>query len=162
MSEKLEITPRGTRGSRTPWGLMRYLQPLMRGQINNYRKKAGPEPPKMRGLPLVLLTTVGARTGEERTHPLGGLPEGNGSWIVIGSRGGDKSHPGWFINLAKNPDQVWLEVGNKRFHARPTLLKGAERDEAYAKVVALSPGYAKYPQKTDREIPVIRLTPLQS
>ena len=160
MSEKLEITPRGTRGSRTPWGLMRYLQPLMRGQINNYRKNAGPEPPKMNGFPLVLLTTVGAKTGEERTHPLGGFPEGNGSWIVIGSKGGDASHPGWFVNLAKNPDKVGLEVGNKKFQARPTLLKGSERDDAYAKVVALSPRYGKYQQKTDREIPVIRLTPI--
>jgi len=159
---KLEITPRGTRGSRTPWGLIKYLQPLMRGQITRYRKNAGPEPPKMRGFPLVLLTTVGAKTGQERTHPLGGFPEGDGSWIIIGSKGGDATHPGWFINVAQNPDKVWLEVGSKKFHVRPTLLKGAEREQVFAKVVAQSPGYAKYQKQTDREIPIIRLTPLES
>jgi len=162
MGDKLEITPRGTRGSRTPWGLIKYLQPLMAGQITRYRKNAGPEPPTMRGFPLVLLTTIGAKTGKEHTHVLGGFSEGDGAWLVIGSKGGAASHPGWFINLAKNPDKVWLEVGNLKFQARPELLKGAEREAAYSKVVAVAPGYAKYQKVTDREIPVVRLSPVTS
>lgn len=160
--QQLEITSRGTRGSRIPWWLLKYLHPLMEGQITRYRKNAGPEPPTLRGFPQVLLTTTGAKTGHERTLPLGALREGDDVWVVIASKGGDASHPAWFINLAKNPDKVWLEVGNKRFHVRPTLLKGAERDTVFAKVVAQAPGYGKYEKRTDRKIPVIRLTPLES
>jgi deazaflavin-dependent oxidoreductase (nitroreductase family) len=158
--KQIEITPRGTRGSRIPWGLINYLQPLMKGQITRYRKNAGPEPPKLSGNPLVLLSTVGAKSGKERTHPLGGFSQGNDVWVVIASKGGAATHPSWFINLAKNPDKVWLEVGNRKFHVRPEVLKGPEREDVYAKCAAIVPGYAKYRQITDREIPVIRLTPI--
>ena len=160
--QQIEITPRGTRGSRGPWGLLRYLEPLMRGQITRYRKKAGPEAPKFRGARMVLLTTQGAKSGKERTHPLGGFPQGNDVWVVIASKGGAATHPAWFINLAKNPDKVWLEAGSKKLHMRPEVLKGAARDAMYEKCAAAAPGYAKYPSRTDREIPVIRLTPITS
>jgi deazaflavin-dependent oxidoreductase (nitroreductase family) len=161
-SQKLEIPARGTRGSRIPWGLLRFMRPMLAAQISRYRKNAGAEPPTMRGNPLVLLTTVGARTGRERTHPLGGFKQNDGSWLVVASKGGASTHPGWFINIAKNPDKVWLEVGNRKFHVRPSLLQGGEYEDAYAKIVAVAPGYGKYRKVTDREIPVIRLTPHSS
>lgn len=77
----------------------------------------------------------------------------------MASKGGAPTHPAWFINLANNPDQVWLEVGNRKFKAQVESLRGPEREAALAKIAAISPRYGEYQRKTDREIPVIRLTP---
>jgi len=156
----LPIPPRGTRGAwQPPAFLMKALTPLMNMQISNYRKKAGPTPPVMMSMPTVLLTTTGAKTGLDRTHVLGGFADGDDSWVIIASKGGAATHPAWFINLAKHPDKVWLEVGNRKMRVKPQLLHGPEREAAYAKVAAIAKQYAKYPKSTDREIPVIRLTP---
>jgi len=78
---------------------------------------------------------------------------------VVASNGGAPTHPAWFINLAKNPDKVWIEVGNRKLAVRADSLQGAEREQALARVAAVAPRYAGYQKKTDREIPVIRLTP---
>ena len=133
--------------------------PLAAGQVARYRKNATAEPPTMRGFPTVLLTTIGARTGVERTHVLGGFKDKE-SWLVVASNGGAAVHPRWFINLAKNPDKVWLEVGNQKFHVQPAELKGAEYEDAYSRITAAASNYGKYRKVTDREIPVIRLTPI--
>lgn len=156
---KLEIPPRGTRGAWTPWGsfLMRLFKPLLDMQVSRYRKTAGPIPPVMMGFPTVLLTTVGARTGHEHTHVLGGFADGEDAWIVVASKSGASTHPHWFFNLAKHPDKVWLEVGNRKIKVHPTLLKGQEREAALAKIAAIAPQYGGYQKKTDREIPIIRL-----
>ena len=159
-SKQLDIPPPGTRGRRITEVFFRLLRPLAGMQISRYRKGASAEPPKMNGIPLVLLTTVGSRTGQERTSALGGYRESDDSWLIIGSKGGSMTHPAWFINLCNNPDKVWLEIGSRKFHAQPQLLKGDEYEAAYAKVVAASPGYGGYRKVTDREIPVVRLTPV--
>ena len=157
-TKQLQIPPSGTRGAWTPWPfLIRLFTPLMRLQVSRYRKATGPTPPIMMGFPTVLLTTVGARTGNEHTHVLGGFQDGEDAWVVVASKGGASTHPHWFINMCKNPDQVWLEVGNRKLKVQPTLLQGAEREAAFAKVVATSARYAGYRKKTDREIPIIRL-----
>lgn len=113
-----------------------------------------------RGFPTVVLTTVGAKTGAERASVLGGFKEAGGAWLIVASMGGAATHPQWFINLAKQPDKVWLEVGTKKFHVRPEELKGAEYEDAYARIAAAAPNYGKYRKVTDRQIPVIRLTPI--
>lgn len=156
----MEIPPRGTRGRRITEVFFKLLKPLAGTQVSRYRKNAGAEPPEMNGFPLVLLTTIGSKSGQKRTSVLGGFPEGESSWLVIGSKGGSATHPAWFINMARNPDKVWLEVGNRRFQARPELLKGDEYEAAYARVVEVSPRYGGYRNVTDREIPVVRLTPI--
>ena len=159
MPDPIEIPPQGTCGAWVPWGgaVMRILKPVMNLQIARYRRTAGPTPPEMMGFPVVLLTTVGARTGREHTTVLGGFQEGDGAWIVVASKSGASSHPHWFFNLAKNPDRVWLEVGNRKIRVVPDLLQGAEREAALAKIAAIAPRYGEYPKKTDREIPVVRL-----
>ena len=157
--DRIEITPQGTRGARTMWGsfLPRLFKPLLDMQISRYRKATEPVAPKMFDFPLVLLTTVGARTGREFTHPLGGFEHEDGTWLVVGSKSGASTHPAWFINLAKNPDNVWLEVGNRKLKVQPSLLKGKERAAALARIAAISPRYAEYQNKTDREIPIVCL-----
>jgi deazaflavin-dependent oxidoreductase (nitroreductase family) len=158
---QLDIPPRGTRGSRFTTFLFRLLRPLAKGEVARYRKNATTDKPgTFRGFPTVLVTTVGARSGIERTQVLGGFPEPDGSWLIVASNGGAAAHPQWFINLAKNPDKVWLEVGNRKVHVRPDELTGAEYEAAYGRIAAASPGYGKYRKVTDREIPVIRLTPI--
>jgi deazaflavin-dependent oxidoreductase (nitroreductase family) len=160
---QINIPPRGTHGTSMPGGswLMKLAKPFMGMQISRYRRTAGPEPPKMMGFPTVLLTTVGAKTGNEHTHVLGGFADGKDAWLIIASKGGASTHPAWFVNMAKNPDKVWLEVGNRKFRAQVNSLQGKEREEGYARVVAVAPRYGDYLKKTDREIPVIRLTPAE-
>jgi deazaflavin-dependent oxidoreductase (nitroreductase family) len=160
MATQLQIPPKGTRGRRITDVFFKLLKPLAGTQISRYRKRATAEPPTMNNIPLVLLTTIGAKTGLERTAPLGAIKKGGDTWIVIGSKGGSIRHPAWFINLARNPDRVWLEVGNRKLHVRPELLKGDEYEATYTELVAVSPGYGGYRKVTDREIPLVRLTPI--
>ena len=159
--EPIEIPPRGTRGTQMPFGgvLMRVAKPLTAMQISRYRRSKESTAPSMMGFPIVLLTTIGARTGHERTHVLGGFPDGDDAWLVVASKGGAPTHPAWFINLAKSPDKIWLEIGNRKLRVVADSLKGNEREEALARIAAIAPRYAGYQKKTDREIPIIRLTP---
>ena len=158
----LEIPPPGTRGTggSVYRFLMRIFRPMMAGQVARYRKAAGPNLPVMMGVPAVLLTTVGAQSRRPRTAVVGAFDDGKGGWLVVASAGGASTHPQWFINLAKHPDDVWLEVGRRKLKVRPTLLRGAEREAAFAKVVAIAPQYAGYQKKTDREIPIVRCRPV--
>jgi deazaflavin-dependent oxidoreductase (nitroreductase family) len=160
-NKRIEIPPRGTRGTNMPLGgaIMRLAKPLMDMQVSRYRRTAGATPPVMMGFPTVLLTTVGARTGKERVNVLGGFADGEDAWLVVASKGGAATHPAWFINMAKNPDKIWIEVGNRKLRAVAQSLQGAEREEALARVASVAPRYGAYQKKTDREIPVIRLTP---
>src|ERR1700693_4643488 len=157
----IRIPPRGTKGTNMPGGafLMRLAKPLMDRQVEGIRRAAGPEPKSAMGLPVILLTTVGAKSGKEHTHILGGFSDGPGAWLVVASKGGAATHPAWFINLAKNPDKVWIQVGDRKMHAHVESLAGPERETAYARVVAVAPRYAGYMKKTNREIPVLRITP---
>jgi len=116
---------------------------------------------KMGGVPLLVLTTVGARSGHTRKVPLTWFPDNPAvadRWLVVASLSGAANHPSWFFNLAHNPDKVWIEVGRRTVKVRPETLTGADRAEAYRRVVAAYPGYGGYEQKTDRLIPVVRLT----
>jgi deazaflavin-dependent oxidoreductase (nitroreductase family) len=127
-------------------------------QIPMYRRSGGERLSAMMGFPVVLLTTRGAKTGRLRTVPLGGFPDGEDSWLVVASLAGAARHPAWFLNMAKNPGDIWLEVGKERFEVRGESLEGEERAEALARIAAVSPRYGDYQEKTDREIPIVRLT----
>jgi deazaflavin-dependent oxidoreductase (nitroreductase family) len=128
-------------------------------QMSKYKNATGPEAAKFMGFPIALLTTTGSRTGKEHTHVLGCFPDGDDTWLIVASKGGAPTHPAWFLNLAKHPDKVWLQIGNRRFKVDVESLQGAEREAAFDRVVGVSKQYAGYRTKTDREIPVLRLTP---
>ena len=157
----IAIPPRGTKGTNMPGGafLMRLAKPLIDRQVEGQRRAKGAEAKLFMGFPTLLLTTIGAKTGNERTHILGGFQDGTDTWLVVASKGGAAAHPAWFINAAKNPDKVWIQVGNRKMRVAVESLTGPEREHAYARVVAVAPRYADYLKKTDREIPVLRLTP---
>jgi deazaflavin-dependent oxidoreductase (nitroreductase family) len=156
----IRVSKQGTRGARIPTrGPLAKLFKLMGGrQTRAYRRGGDERVSSKMGFPVVLLTTRGAKTGETRTTPLGGFPDGDNAWLVAASLGGAARHPAWFLNMAKHPDDIWLEVGPERFKVRGESLEGAERDQALARIAAIAPRYGKYQEKTDREIPIVRLT----
>jgi deazaflavin-dependent oxidoreductase (nitroreductase family) len=114
---------------------------------------------KMNGRPLLLLHTVGARSGKPRTTMLTQFPEADGSTVIVASFGGTAQHPAWYFNLAKHPDQVFIERRGKLLPVRPQSLGGGERERVWNRIVATAPQFAEYQRKTDRELPVVRLTP---
>jgi deazaflavin-dependent oxidoreductase (nitroreductase family) len=111
-----------------------------------------------RGNDVLYLTTVGARSGKPRQHPLGYLPDGPNAWLIVASLGGAAHHPAWFHNLKANPDRVSIEVAGHHHPVTPEHLKGPHRVEAWTRIIAAHPSYATYQAKTDRVLPVLRLT----
>jgi deazaflavin-dependent oxidoreductase (nitroreductase family) len=123
--------------------------------IDEFRKNDGETFGPFKGRPLLLLTTTGAKSGEQRTTPLVYSRDGD-RLVVIASKGGAPEHPSWFVNLRKHPE-VTVEVGTEKFNARASIAEGAERDRLYAQQAALMPAFNDYQQKTSRTIPVVVL-----
>lgn len=107
----------------------------------------------------VILTTIGAKSGAERRSPLRGFPLDGGGWLVVASAGGAPGNPGWYHNLAAHPDRAAIETTGDPVAVAAEHLHGADRDEAWRRITSEAPQFATYQKKTDREIPVIRLTP---
>jgi len=156
----IEASPQGTYGAKIPGGkfLKKLFEPLAKWQIASYRRSGGARVSRMMGFPVVLLTTTGAKSGLPRIATLGGFPDGDDAWLVVASNGGAANHPAWFINMVANPDDIWLEAGNKKLKVRGESLEGAAREDAIRRIATISPRYGKYQEKTDRLIPVVRLT----
>ncbi len=105
--------------------------------------------------PLILLTTTGAKTGQQRIAPLMLVTDGN-RLLAVASKGGAPKHPDWYLNLLAHPE-VTVEVGNEKFETTARILTGEEREQAYKRAAEVFPPYADYQKKTAREIPVIAL-----
>jgi deazaflavin-dependent oxidoreductase (nitroreductase family) len=103
--------------------------------------------------PILLLTTIGARTGRPTTVPLAFAVDDRGRVFVMASKAGAPKHPAWFHNLRANPS-VTVELGDRSFPARAVLTAGEERDRLYS---LISAGASEYEQNTDRVFPVIVL-----
>jgi deazaflavin-dependent oxidoreductase (nitroreductase family) len=155
----IHVPPKGTRGARVMDFIFGLMKPFAGREVKRYGNLPTEEPGKFMGFPVLILTTIGAKSGKERSTVLGGFPEGDNAWLIIASKGGSAVHPGWFHNIAANPDKVWIKVGNRKLRVNCQSLTGKEREDAYAKVASVAKTYAGYPKKTDREIPVLRLTP---
>lgn len=159
-TQSIQITPVGTRGARVPnRGLLaRIFRPAADLMVWMHRRSGGRQLSRMMGFPVVLLTTVGSRSGLHHTVPVGGFPDGDQGWLVVASLAGAARHPAWFINMARHPDQIWLEVGTRRFRVRGQSLQGTERIDALRRITEISRRYGRYQDQTDREIPIVRLT----
>ncbi|PZR64931.1 MAG: nitroreductase family deazaflavin-dependent oxidoreductase [Chloroflexi bacterium] len=105
------------------------------------------------GRDLMLLTTTGARTNEERTTPLVYTRDGN-RYVIIASKSGAPTHPAWYLNILAHPE-VRIEVGTEAFRARATVAHGAERRRLYNHHAGKNPSFWDYERRTNREIPVI-------
>jgi deazaflavin-dependent oxidoreductase (nitroreductase family) len=157
----IQSSPAGTYGTKQPGGkwLQRLFEPLAKRSIDSYRRTGGTNRmSRMMGFPVVLLTTKGAKSGLERTCSIGGFADGDDAWLVIASNGGAARHPAWFVNMIRHPDELWLEVGKGKMKVRGDSLVGSQREEALRRIAAISARYGGYPKKTDREIPIVRLT----
>jgi len=108
------------------------------------------------GAPVLLLHSVGARSGEPRVNPMMYLRDGD-RYVVFASKGGADTNPGWYHNLVANPD-AQIEVGDDTLDVHAAQAQGAERDELYARHAARYPAFAEYERKTARRIPVMILT----
>ncbi|MDX6726374.1 MAG: hypothetical protein QOK49_1179 [Baekduia sp.] len=113
---------------------------------------------RMGGRPLLYLSTVGAKSGQRRTAVVMPFPDGEDAWLIVASKGGAAVHPSWFHNLAAHPDQVEVEVAGRKTAVTPQTLSGEERATAWERITSERPNFAGYETKTDRQIPVVRLT----
>lgn len=129
-----------------------------RENAEEYMESGGTRGTELKGRPVILLTTIGAKTGKVRKTPLMRV-EHEGEYAVVASLGGAPKHPVWYFNITANP-RVELQDGtvSKDYEAREVF--GDERATWWERAVATWPDYAEYQKKTDRQIPVFVLTPV--
>ena len=124
--------------------------------VRRYRETGGEVGHVWReGSTILLLTTKGRKTGQPRTTPLIYAEDGD-RYVIVASKGGAPQHPGWYENLAKDPD-VELQVRDDVFAAHARTAEGEERERLWAKANEVWRHYDEYAKKTDREIPVVVL-----
>jgi deazaflavin-dependent oxidoreductase (nitroreductase family) len=123
--------------------------------IDQFRANNGAMP---NGSRLLLLTTTGAKSGQQRVNPLAFTRDGD-RYVVIASKGGYPSNPDWYHNLVAHPE-VTVEADGQRFRARAVVTEGAERERLFDAQAALMPNFAEYQTKTSRTIPVVVLEPI--
>src|ERR1700712_5666133 len=128
-----------------------------RENAETYMASGGTEGTELKGRPVILLTTIGAKTGKIRKTPLMRV-EHDGEYAVVASLGGAPKHPVWFFNITAHPD-IELQDGTvtKDYESREVF--GDEKALWWERAVATWPDYADYQKKTDREIPVFVLAP---
>ena len=124
--------------------------------INEFRANGGKVGGNFEGAPLLLLHSTGAKSGEERVHPIVYQAVGDG-YAVIASKAGAPSHPAWYHNLVANPSAS-IEVGTETVPVQATVLEGDERSQIWERQKELMPGFADYEKATDRVIPVVLLS----
>jgi len=123
--------------------------------IEEFRANHGKVGGGFEGMPMVLLTTTGAKSGLERTNPLAALVDGDHLY-VIASKAGAPTHPDWYHNVLATPE-VQVEFGDETFAATAVPVSREERDRLYALQVERVPGFGDYEKSTDRVIPVVEL-----
>ncbi|GHO98156.1 hypothetical protein KSF_082040 [Reticulibacter mediterranei] len=123
--------------------------------IEEFRTNDGKVGGAFEGVPLLLLTTTGAKSGQQRINPLTYLLD-DGCLFIFASKGGAPTNPAWYYNLIAHP-QVIVEIGTERFAATAKPVEGEKRDQIYAKEVQHHPGVAEYEKKASRKIPVVEL-----
>ena len=130
-------------------------QQWVRDQVALYEASGGTEGTTLRdtGLPVVIITNRGAKSGKIRKTPLMRV-EHDGDYLMVASKGGAPEHPVWYYNLKADPTALVVQDGPEPFDAVARELEGAERDIWWERAVAAYPSYADYQEKTDRLIPV--------
>ena len=130
------------------------MRRLNKTAMNRIRRKGG----KFMGMDALVLTTVGAKSGIERSSPVGWFPGDDGSWLIVASAAGAPKNPAWYYNIAAHPDKIRIGLAGQNIPVTAEQLHGSERDEAWRQITTTAPRFAQYQEKTDRELPVIRLT----
>jgi deazaflavin-dependent oxidoreductase (nitroreductase family) len=126
-----------------------------RNLIEEFRANDGKVAGAFADAPLLLITTTGAKTGQQRTSPVVYTTDGD-RLVIIASYAGRPTNPAWFTNLVANPE-VTVEIPGETFAARAVVASGEYRDRLYAAQAKLMPAFDEYQAKTTRQIPVVTL-----
>jgi deazaflavin-dependent oxidoreductase (nitroreductase family) len=124
--------------------------------VRVFRETAGERGYDWRGTTILLLTTTGRSSGEQRTTPLIHRTD-DGRWVIVASKGGAPENPGWFENLSADPNAT-IEVPGETIAVRASVAEGEERSRLWSLMNEVWPAYDDYQAKTDRQIPVVVLT----
>jgi deazaflavin-dependent oxidoreductase (nitroreductase family) len=122
-----------------------------------YRATGGKLFGRMGTSPILLLNTVGRKSGNKRATPLLYVVDGE-DFVIIASKGGTPTHPAWYLNLKANPD-VTVEVGDRKVRVRAEEVSGEEKARLWQKMSEMYPTYDDYQNKTERQIPLLVLHP---
>jgi deazaflavin-dependent oxidoreductase (nitroreductase family) len=128
-------TPAGTRGGWQPGTGGPIVRWWTKRAMDRIRRKG-----KMMGLNALVLTTIGRRSGAERTTPLGWFPGNDGSWLIVAAANGGARNPAWYYNIAAHPDKVQIETPGRKVAVIAEQLHGTEREEAWRQISAPRPG----------------------
>ena len=134
----------------------------VRDQVELYESSGGKEGTSLRdtGLPVVIVTHTGRKTGAVRKTPLMRVVADDGTYALVGSKGGAPDHPSWYYNL-RVQSEVTIRDGERIFRARiHEVTDSAERTRLWAAAVQAYPPYAEYQQRTSRQIPVFAAEPI--
>jgi len=122
-----------------------------------YKATGGVIGARLGGFPMLLLTTTGRKSGQQRTTPLLYMDDGPNR-VVVASNGGADWHPAWWLNLQAKPDGT-IQIGGQTTRVRAREAREDERDVLWNKVIALNPDFAEYRKRTSRSIPLVILEP---
>lgn len=146
----------GKRRPGTPGPVSRWFQKKMNARTAAKMRRKGSG--KVMGMDVLILHTVGRRSGERRETPLAWFGDGDAKLIV--ASGGGSVNPDWYANLTAHPEQVSIELpGEGTADVIPQTLDGTDREDAWKRIVAEEPRIGKYQKKSKRIYPVLRLTP---
>jgi deazaflavin-dependent oxidoreductase (nitroreductase family) len=137
----------------------RAIDELNQAAIREFRANQGKVGGPMEGMPILLLTMTGAKTGRTLTRPLCYSRDAD-RLVIIASFGGAPRNPPWYYNLLAHP-VVTVEIGTEKFKARASQTSGAERQRLFDAQARLMPFFNDYQQKTKRQIPVLTLTRIE-
>ena len=126
--------------------------------IQEFRANAGKVGGPFAGKSLLLLHTIGAKSGQPRINPVACIRDGE-RLVVIASKGGAPTNPDWYYNILAHP-LVSVETGSEQFQAQASIAVEPERTRLYNRMVEMMPGFADYQRKTTRVIPAVILTPV--
>jgi deazaflavin-dependent oxidoreductase (nitroreductase family) len=129
--------------------------------VEEFRANEGRVGGDFEGAPLVLMTAIGAKSGQPRTTPHWYVDAGNGAIAIYASNNGRPEPPHWLANVAANP-AVTVERGSNSYRALARVTSGDERDRLWARVVAANPTFGEYQAKAGRQIAVVVLEPVES
>lgn len=126
---------------------------ILAAHVALYRLTGG----RLGGKNIILLTTIGKKSGQPRTRPLYHMRDG-ASYLVFGSAGGSGKHPAWYANLSANP-KVTVEDHGRTIAGTASTVQDPERAHIWQKLIAQAPNFGSYEKRTNRVIPVVRILP---
>jgi deazaflavin-dependent oxidoreductase (nitroreductase family) len=159
MSEQGQLPTEGSRGRQVRDRDRAFMRALTRTQVALMDLTGGRLFARMGGNPVLVLTTTGRRSGRQFSNPVIGIADGP-DWFIVASHGGAASNPGWLRNIAANPRVTVRRGTGAPVAMTARILPEAERAEQWPKLTGAYPPYAKMQSNTDRELAVVRLSPV--